>query len=173
MSFLKVGDSINFQKASCTLDGCVKIYSSRVDSVAEQTGKLLTGLVSDGKSVVDSLQRGDDINNEDVDGDVIKKKRHTSKNNVETLEKNMENLTLKQVDQECSADPLFRKMCAQFDELSGMAGMLQSISPINVNDLSIVFDSIGEGECNSIEAQMDISLNAMEALGNLHFLTNE
>lgn len=44
MSLLKEGDSINFQKASCTLDGCVKIYSSRVDSVIDETGKLLHGL---------------------------------------------------------------------------------------------------------------------------------
>jgi condensin complex subunit 2 len=44
MSLLRDGDSINFQKASCTLDGCVKIYTSRVDSVASETGKLLSGL---------------------------------------------------------------------------------------------------------------------------------
>nr|6Q6E_A Chain A, Condensin complex subunit 2,Structural maintenance of chromosomes protein,Structural maintenance of chromosomes protein [Thermochaetoides thermophila] len=44
MSLLKEGDSVNFQKASCTLDGCVKIYTSRVDSVATETGKLLSGL---------------------------------------------------------------------------------------------------------------------------------
>lgn len=37
-------ESVNFQRASCTLDGCVKIYSSRVDSVAEATAKLLSGL---------------------------------------------------------------------------------------------------------------------------------
>lgn len=35
---------INFQKASSTLDGCVKIWTSRVDSVATETGKLLSGL---------------------------------------------------------------------------------------------------------------------------------
>lgn len=35
---------INFQKASCTLDGCVKVWTSRVDSVATETGKLLSGL---------------------------------------------------------------------------------------------------------------------------------
>lgn len=44
MSLLKEGDGVNFQKASCTLDGCVKIYTSRVDSVATETGKLLSGL---------------------------------------------------------------------------------------------------------------------------------
>src|SRR5438045_1045571 len=44
MTLLKEGDGVNFQKASCTLDGCVKIYTSRVDSVATETGKLLSGL---------------------------------------------------------------------------------------------------------------------------------
>ena len=43
MSLLKEGDGVNFQKASCTLDSCVKIYTSRVDSVATETGKLLSG----------------------------------------------------------------------------------------------------------------------------------
>lgn len=44
MSILRDGDSVNFQKASCTLDGCVKIYTSRVDSVDSETRKLLNGL---------------------------------------------------------------------------------------------------------------------------------
>lgn len=44
LTFLKEGNSINFQKASCTLDGCVKIYASRVDSVVDETGRLLNGL---------------------------------------------------------------------------------------------------------------------------------
>lgn len=39
---------INFQKASSTLDGCVKIWTSRVDSVATETGKLLSGLAGGG-----------------------------------------------------------------------------------------------------------------------------
>lgn len=36
--------SIDFAKASLTLDGCVKVWTSRVDSVATETGKLLSGL---------------------------------------------------------------------------------------------------------------------------------
>ena len=48
MSLLKEGDGVNFQKASCTLDGCVKIYTSLVDSVATETGKLLSGLADSG-----------------------------------------------------------------------------------------------------------------------------
>ena len=50
LSLLKEGDGVNFQKASCTLDGCVKIYTSRVDSVATETGKLLSGLADSGNN---------------------------------------------------------------------------------------------------------------------------
>jgi hypothetical protein len=45
MSLLREGDEINFQKASFTLDGCVKVYTSRIDSVDSDTKNLLIGLV--------------------------------------------------------------------------------------------------------------------------------
>jgi condensin complex subunit 2 len=50
MSLLRnvTDNSINFQKASCTLDGCVKIWTSRVDSVGTETGKLLSNLANEG-----------------------------------------------------------------------------------------------------------------------------
>lgn len=50
--------AVNFQRASCTLDGCVKIYSSRVDSIAEATTRLLNGLgatSSNGKNGIQDL----------------------------------------------------------------------------------------------------------------------
>ena len=64
MSLLKEGDGVNFQKASCTLDGCVKIYTNRVDSVATETGKLLSGLADSGNK----KKKGGD-NEDDTDGD--------------------------------------------------------------------------------------------------------
>ena len=60
MSLLKEGDGVNFQKASCTLDGCVKIYTSRVDSVATETGKLLSGLTDNGSKKRRGDADGDD-----------------------------------------------------------------------------------------------------------------
>jgi condensin complex subunit 2 len=59
MSLLKEGDGVNFQKASCTLDGCVKIYTSRVDSVATETGKLLSGLADSNSKKKGSRGDGD------------------------------------------------------------------------------------------------------------------
>lgn len=78
MSLLKEGDGVNFQKASCTLDGCVKIYTSRVDSVATETGKLLSGLADsnnkkrdrDGEGNEGEESEEDEV---DEDGNVRKK----------------------------------------------------------------------------------------------------
>jgi hypothetical protein len=66
MSLLKEGDGVNFQKASCTLDGCVKIYTSRVDSVATETGKLLSGLADSGNS---KKKRGENEEGEESEGE--------------------------------------------------------------------------------------------------------
>ena len=77
MSLLKEGDGVNFQKASCTLDGCVKIYTSRVDSVATETGKLLSGLADSGnkKSRRDEEEGEQGEEAEDEEGeDGVKKK---------------------------------------------------------------------------------------------------
>ena len=76
MSLLKEGDGVNFQKASCTLDGCVKIYTSRIDSVATETGKLLSGL-ADSRDSKKKNREGDEEEEEedevDEDGNVRKK----------------------------------------------------------------------------------------------------
>ena len=78
MSLLKEGDGVNFQKASCTLDGCVKIYTSRVDSVATETGKLLSGLADSGTKKHKQDEAGPDEGEgegEDVDEDDVAKRR--------------------------------------------------------------------------------------------------
>lgn len=83
MSLLKEGDGVNFQKASCTLDGCVKIYTSRVDSVATETGKLLSGLADSGnKKSRRGDTEGDDGNADEEDeeeGEDGTKKRQRKK----------------------------------------------------------------------------------------------
>ncbi len=78
MSLLKEGDGVNFQKASCTLDGCVKIYTSRVDSVATETGKLLSGLADGGskkrRSGEEEGEEGEE-GEEEIEGEDGVKKR--------------------------------------------------------------------------------------------------
>ena len=79
MSLLKEGDGVNFQKASCTLDGCVKIYTSRVDSVATETGKLLSGLADSGgkkgKAAEGEEEDGEGEEDEDGDGEGRRKRK--------------------------------------------------------------------------------------------------
>jgi condensin complex subunit 2 len=83
MSLLKEGDGVNFQKASCTLDGCVKIYTSRVDSVATETGKLLSGLADSGNRKAKERAEGeegeDGEEEEDEEGDDGVKKKSKKK----------------------------------------------------------------------------------------------
>lgn len=82
MSLLKEGDGVNFQKASCTLDGCVKIYTSRVDSVATETGKLLSGLADSGNKKSRGEKEGEDGESgdeeEEEDGQRRKAKKKVS-----------------------------------------------------------------------------------------------
>ena len=75
MSLLRDGDSINFQKASCTLDGCVKIYTSRVDSVASETGKLLSGLSDSQSKRAQEADEGDEEEGPDSEEQREKKSR--------------------------------------------------------------------------------------------------
>lgn len=84
MSLLKEGDGVNFQKASCTLDGCVKIYTSRVDSVATETGKLLSGLADsrDKRARDASAEADEEGGDDDEEADEEGSKKSRKKVNV-------------------------------------------------------------------------------------------
>lgn len=146
--------SINFQKASCTLDGCVKVWTSRVDSVVVETGKLLSGLQDEGKeNNKNSRTRGgedDDEEGVEVDeegGTVVKKKRTRARE--PTLAKSFAHLAAKKLDLEFTVDPLFKKTSADFDE-GGAGGLLMNHLGVDSN-ARVVFDAgdvagIGEDE---------------------------
>lgn len=143
MSLLKEGDGVNFQKASCTLDGCVKIYTSRVDSVATETGKLLSGLADsrDSKKKRGEGDEGDESEEEvDEDGNVRKKpKRKTQRSSEATLAPSFASLQLKKFELEFAVDPLFKKASADFDE-GGAKGLLLNHLMIDSRG-RIIFDS--------------------------------
>ncbi|KAG4305649.1 hypothetical protein PORY_001205 [Pneumocystis oryctolagi] len=119
MSFLRDGDGINFQKASCTLDGCVKIYTSRVDSAATETGKLLSGLTCGDSSKVQEKNVSSD---ENINIEFEKPKKSKNKSEV-TLVKDFSALQVKKFDLEFSVNPIFKKILADFDE-GGAKGLL-------------------------------------------------
>jgi len=142
MSLLKEGDGVNFQKASCTLDGCVKIYTSRVDSVATETGKLLSGLADSNnkKKGRDGDADGEESEEEvDEDGNVKKKPKKKQRSSENTLAPSFASLQLKKFELEFAVDPLFKKASADFDE-GGAKGLLLNHLMIDSHG-RIVFDS--------------------------------
>ncbi|KAJ3215447.1 hypothetical protein HDU67_000371 [Dinochytrium kinnereticum] len=146
MSFLKDGDAINFQKASCTLDGCVKIYMYRVDSVDTETKKLLSGLADRGGSG----QEAED------DPDEAQAKEQTSKRKAtrtcETLEKDFASLNVKRFETEFMVDPLFKKTSADFDEGSASGLLLNHLSMSQTG--KIIFDA-SDAEAGSLDAESE------------------
>ncbi|KAL9045947.1 MAG: hypothetical protein Q9214_001097, partial [Letrouitia sp. 1 TL-2023] len=169
MSLLKEGDGVNFQKASCTLDGCVKIYTNRVDSVASETGKLLSGLADSGNTKnrrgeaggeddAEPGQEGDGDEGEDGTKKKAKKRVSFASSNPEsvilininqsqrsseaTLVPSFAALQLKKFELEFAVDPLFKKASADFDE-GGAKGLLLNHLMIDAHG-RILFDSSDE-----------------------------
>lgn len=144
MSLLKEGDGVNFQKASCTLDGCVKIYTSRVDSVATDTGKLLSGLAENAgrkrRGDAEDGEEGEDgEDDEDGEDGQKKRKKRAARSAEATLASSFAQLQNKKMELEFSVDPLFKKASADFDE-GGAKGLLLNHLAIDGKG-RIVFDS--------------------------------
>ncbi|KAG0195966.1 hypothetical protein BGX33_002299, partial [Mortierella sp. NVP41] len=137
MSVLRDGDSINFQKASCTLDGCVKVYTSRVDSVATETTKLLGGLATSSKGHQAEEGAGGDDDDDD-EQDKPAKKKHSSRSG-NTLAKDFSSLSLEKFNLEFAVDPLFKKTSADFDE-GGARGLLLNHLSVDAEG-KIIFDA--------------------------------
>ncbi|KAH0536263.1 hypothetical protein FGG08_006842 [Glutinoglossum americanum] len=157
MTLLKEGDGVNFQKASCTLDGCVKIYTSRVDSVATETGKLLSGLADSGNKKrrgEDEREGGDDCEEDDEEGEEGSRKRgkrRAQHSSEATLAPSFTTLQLKKFELEFSVDPLFKKASADFDE-GGAKGLLLNHLSIDAQG-RIVFDSSDDARNISEETE--------------------
>lgn len=154
MSLLKEGDSINFQKASVTLDGCVKIYTNRVDSVATETGKLLSGLSSGREAQAagddDEQVEGEEGEEDDEEGEPRKSKKKAIKTGAgTTLVKDFSAIQVKKLDMEFFVDPLFKKTSAEFDE-GGAKGLLLNHLCVD-REGRIIFDA--SDESNELDAQ--------------------
>ncbi|EAU90161.1 condensin complex component cnd2 [Coprinopsis cinerea okayama7 len=139
MSLLRNNDdnSINFQRASCTLDGCVKIWTSRVDSLGTETGKLLSNLAS-GRNDDD-----DDENSDNPDGGPTQKKKKSSRSGNHWLVKDYAAIQLQKFDLEFSVDPLFKKTSEDFDE-GGARGLLMNHLSLGLGSdggMRVIFDA--------------------------------
>ncbi|EMR08860.1 hypothetical protein PNEG_02646 [Pneumocystis murina B123] len=164
MTFLRDGDGINFQKASCTLDGCVKIYTSRVDSAATETGKLLSGLTCGESSKVEEKDDQENSTDNDMNMEFEKQKKARNKRSEATLVKDFSALQIKKFDLEFSVNPLFKKVSADFDE-GGAKGLLLNHLFIDRQG-RIIFDADDaipdEIESISNENIEDIDLNSLQ-----------
>src|SRR6266404_184788 len=170
MSLLRnnVDNSINFQRASSTLDGCVKIWTSRVDSVGTETGKLLSNLASDGREAEDDEPTSDNPDSQEPSH----KKRKPAHRSESTLAKNAAQWKSKKLDLEFSVDPLFRKTCEDFDE-GGAHGLLMNHLGLGVGSegaLRVIFDAsdsmgkVGEEE-DLFEPEDDVDLTVLRSEG--------
>ncbi|KAF5316298.1 hypothetical protein D9619_006139 [Psilocybe cf. subviscida] len=128
-------NSINFQRASCTLEGCVKIWTSRVDSVGTETGKLLNNLESGSR-----FDEDHDSDNPDADPGQARRKKNRA--GAATLATNPDKIKQKKPDLEFAVDPLFRKTCADFDE-GGAGGLLMNHLSLGIGSegcMRVIFD---------------------------------
>ncbi|KAL3234377.1 Condensin complex subunit 2 [Nakaseomyces bracarensis] len=151
-------NNINFQKASATLDGCVKIYSSRVDSVTSETGKLLSGLsqrkANEGKGTYEAgtdAEGGNEAGNDSVEIDPLTglpvgngsdeylRKRRVHNRVLETTLVEFDTIRMKELDQELSIDPLFKKALVDFDEGGAKSLLLNTLSVDETG--RVVFDA--------------------------------
>ncbi|XBI64244.1 hypothetical protein VPH35_044447 [Triticum aestivum] len=111
-------DETNFQKASCTLEAGVKIYSLRVDSVHSEAYKVLGGINRAGRGE----ETGGDAEPAQEEG-VNKKDDDRRISPASTLESSFEALNVKKFDAAFTVDPLYHQTTAQFDE-GGAKGLL-------------------------------------------------
>ncbi|KAN0028103.1 hypothetical protein ACTFIV_009934 [Dictyostelium citrinum] len=131
-------NTTNFQAASCVLDASVKIYSNRVDSVHVDTYKILGGL---SRAEREETANDDDDDDKDKENEENKNKnkKKKKKSGINTLEQNIDNITIKKFDIQFMVDPLFGKTSAAFDE-GGAKGLLLNNLSI-YGDCKLVFDS--------------------------------
>ncbi|KAK6946984.1 Condensin complex subunit 2/barren [Dillenia turbinata] len=147
----------NFQKASCTLEAGVKIYSLRVDSVHSEAYKVLGGINRVGREEESETieGEGDNIGSGQEEGGP---KKETGKkiSPLSTLESSFEALNVKKFDVAFAVDPLYHQTTAKFDE-GGAKGLL--LNNLGVyGGCRVLFDSFEvPGRCISNSTHNDAS----------------
>lgn len=168
LNVIKDGDNINFQRASATLDGCVKIYLSRVESVASETGKLLSGLATK-KGQLELEQEDDDNDDADDPTQATRKERRVNRV-VESTLVPFDTLRVKKLDQELAIDPLFKKALADFDE-GGAKSLL--LNTLNIDSSGrVVFDATTNSIKEDVEEELQDRMDEDERPINLSKLHN-
>ncbi|KAJ4725148.1 Condensin complex subunit 2 [Melia azedarach] len=143
------GDSeTNFQKASCTLEAGVKIYSVRVDAVHAEAYKVLGGINRAGQEdEQDTITAGENVDNRS-DGGHSTRESERKISPVSMLESSFEALNMKKFDAAFSVDPLYHQTSAQFDEGGAIGLLLNNLGVYG--GCQVLFDSFEvPGKCES------------------------
>lgn len=123
---------VNFQKASCTLDASVKIYSHRVDDTHASSHRILESLSRNGTQ--------DDNEGAEPGSAKVGTKSSSNRHNIaDTIERDLEKINSVVVEKVQTADPMFHKMSKAFDE-GGAKGMLMVNLRMAPNSSSLVFN---------------------------------
>lgn len=128
----------NFQRASAILDGCIKIYSSRVDSAVTETGTLLSGLSSSRhlKSIVEDIDAESNVVSQQEEPKQYRRRNIRLEN---TLVSSFEQIRIKNIEKELIVDPIFKKTIANFDEGGAKSLLLNTL--VTDNNGRLVLDS--------------------------------
>lgn len=148
---LRDGDEINFQRASATLDGCVKIYSSRVDSAATETGRLISGLAT--RNAGDKETASDSEDSEDA-GDEGPQRKPTKLRTRATTLLDFKQIRLKNMELELYVDPLFKKALADFDE-GGSKSLLLNMLSVDPRG-KVIFDTTDSAQSSQESNYLDM-----------------
>jgi condensin complex subunit 2 len=161
-----INKGINFQKASCTIDASIKIYSNRVDDTWSTSYRILENLnrndTTSSTKITPPAAGDDDGDEEDErkeDDDNKKKTRRNKRitTHSSTIEKNLNNINLSAQEMAGGsphADPMFHKMSQVFDE-GGAKGMLLT---------NLVSHSL----CLSLSLSLCLSLSVSLSLSSLY-----
>ncbi|KAF5481033.1 hypothetical protein F2P56_001724 [Juglans regia] len=146
----------NFQKASCTLEAGVKIYSLRVDSVHSEAYKVLGGMNRAGQENEQDTTLEDANADSGQEGGPSKKEMERKLSPLSTLESSFEALNVKKFDVAFAVDPLYHQTSAQFDE-GGAKGLLMNNLGV-YGGCRMLFDSLEiPRKCMTCENQHDKS----------------
>ncbi|CAK9882051.1 unnamed protein product [Sphagnum jensenii] len=127
-------DQTNFQKASCTLEAGVKIYSTRVDSVHTEAYKVLGASIGQpGLPMTTLFECFCWCTAQFVDVDHGKEGEDNEDEPRKDLQKKVVAFTV---------DPLFHQMSAQFDEGGAKGLLLNTFSVFQGYDIECVMNSL-------------------------------
>ena len=157
----------NFQRASCTLEAGIKIYSYRVDSVYTETFKLMGGLNRSSKRDGQGEEQDEEAGATE-DGPSVQKKEKTKRAaaaGMAFLESNPANLSLKKLEVAFDVDPLFHRTSAKFDE-GGAKGLLLFNLPVQ-HGCALVFDSSDAERPAAVQAPAAAPALPLRCISNL------